>query len=123
MGNIIELCAAELYPDAKTWLGFTMCLTREYWHIPQRELIEDCALEHALDVDALNDCASRDDGAHGMALLRDSVRRTADVGLTKHRDMFQPGSTRTWRPAAWKPVILVVYPLSIRLPAFSSHSI
>jgi hypothetical protein len=83
MGNIIELCAAELYPDAKTWLGFTMCLTREYWHIPQRELIEDCALEHALDVDALNDCASRDDGAHGMALLRDSVRRTADAGVTK----------------------------------------
>jgi len=79
MGNIIELCAAELYPDAKAWLGFTMCLTREFWHIPQRELVEDCALEHAINVNALNDCASREDGAHGMALLRSSVRRSAKV--------------------------------------------
>ncbi|KAI2613935.1 uncharacterized protein GGS25DRAFT_516793 [Hypoxylon fragiforme] len=79
MGNILELCAHHLYPDPKIYLGFTMCLTREYKLIPQRELVEDCALEHAIDFEKLNDCAAKDDGAFGMAMLRESVRRTADV--------------------------------------------
>ncbi|KAK4109537.1 hypothetical protein N656DRAFT_800770 [Canariomyces notabilis] len=79
LGNIIELCAQRLYPDPKTFLGFTMCLTRDYKHIPQRSLIEDCALEHAIDFDALNECATRDDGALGVGMLRASVKRTAEV--------------------------------------------
>ena len=83
MGNIIELCAARLYPDPKTYLGFAMCLERNYKEIPQRSLIEDCALEHAIDIKELNDCAAKDDGAFGMKLLRDSVRRTTDVGVVK----------------------------------------
>ncbi|KAI1324189.1 hypothetical protein F5Y16DRAFT_314929 [Xylariaceae sp. FL0255] len=81
LGNILELCAHQLYPDPKIWLGFTMCLTRDYASIPQRELIEDCALEHAVDIDKLNECAVRDDGAYGMSLLRDSVQRTASVRI------------------------------------------
>ncbi|KAI3329799.1 hypothetical protein F4824DRAFT_372422 [Ustulina deusta] len=88
MGNIIELCAHQLYPDAKTWLGFTMCLTKDYHAIPQRELVEDCALEHALDFEKLNECATRDDGAFGMSMLRESVERSASVRwiqvLNKH---------------------------------------
>lgn len=56
-----------------------MCLTRDYNHIPERALIEDCALEHAVDIQALNECATRDDGAHGMGLLRSSVERSAQV--------------------------------------------
>lgn len=71
----------ELYPEAKTNLGFVWCLTKDYKLIPDRTLIEDCALEHAVDFDALNECATRDNGAHGMELLRDSVARTADVSL------------------------------------------
>ncbi|KAH7353613.1 hypothetical protein B0T11DRAFT_331535 [Plectosphaerella cucumerina] len=55
MGNIIELCAAKLYPDPKINLGFTMCITRKYRDIPEQSLIEDCALEHAIDIKALND--------------------------------------------------------------------
>jgi hypothetical protein len=82
MGNIIELCARELYPDPKINLGFIMCLTKDYKHIPERALIEDCALEHAIDFQSLNECATRDDGAHGMEMLRNSVARTADVGVT-----------------------------------------
>lgn len=80
MGNIIELCARELYPDPKINLGFIMCLTRDYEHIPDRSLIEDCALEHAMDSQKLNDCAVKEDGAHGLELLRTSIQRTADVG-------------------------------------------
>lgn len=79
MGNILELCARELYPDPKINLGFIMCLTKDYTNIPERTLVEDCALEHAVDVQKLNDCATADDGAHGMALLRESVERSAAV--------------------------------------------
>lgn len=79
MGNIIELCAAHLYPDPKIYLGFVMCLTRDYKEIPQRELVEDCALEHAVDFEELNDCATKDDGAFGISLLRGSVKRTSEV--------------------------------------------
>lgn len=83
MGNILELCAHHLYPDPKIYLGFTMCLTRDYKSIPQRELVEDCALEHAIDFEKLNDCAAKDDGAIGMGMLRESVQRTANAGVTK----------------------------------------
>ena len=79
MGNIIELCAAELYPDPKIYLGFTMCITNNYSEIPGRDLIQDCALEHAVDIRALDECATREDGAHGMELLRSSVIRSQKV--------------------------------------------
>lgn len=79
MGNIIELCARELYPDPKINLGFIMCLTKDYKNIPERSLVEDCALEHAMDIRKLNECAARDDGGHGMEMLRKSIQRSADV--------------------------------------------
>lgn len=56
-----------------------MCLIKDYGNIPQRSLIEDCALEHAVDFDKLDECASRDDGGFGVGLLRDSIRRSTDV--------------------------------------------
>lgn len=83
MGNILELCARKQNPDPKIYLGFTMCITREYERIPDRELIEGCALEHAVDFAALNDCATRDDGQYAMNMLRDSVQRTKAVGVTR----------------------------------------
>lgn len=81
LGNIVLLCAASLYPDPKTYLGFSMCLIKDYHDIPQRNLIEDCALEHAIDFDKLDGCASKDDGALGVGLLRDSVRRSSKVRM------------------------------------------
>ncbi|KAH7130439.1 hypothetical protein B0J11DRAFT_577972 [Dendryphion nanum] len=82
LGNILELCAAAEYPDPKIYLGFTLCLFHDYQNIPKKDLVQDCALEHGLDFDTLNDCMSRDDGAYGMGLLRDSVRRSADLNAT-----------------------------------------
>lgn len=73
------LCAASLYPDPKIYLGFTMCMIKDYGDIPQRSLIEDCALEHAIDFERLDDCASKDDGGFGVGMLRDSIRRTSNV--------------------------------------------
>ncbi|QPG94786.1 hypothetical protein C2857_006955 [Epichloe festucae Fl1] len=90
MGNIIELCAREVYPDPKINLGFIMCLTRDYSHIPNRALVEDCALEHAIDIKAINECATKDDGAHGMDLLRASVERTAEASTTCGRISQEP---------------------------------
>ncbi|PMD62953.1 uncharacterized protein K444DRAFT_558334 [Hyaloscypha bicolor E] len=83
MGNIIELCAATQYPDPKTYLGFTFCMTQDYKDIPQLSLIQDCALEHGMDFEKLNECALKDDGGFGIELLRDSVRRSTAAGVTK----------------------------------------
>lgn len=60
-----------------------MCLTRDYRDIPSKNLVEDCALEHGIDFDKLNKCAVEDNGGLGMGMLRDSVRRSKDVGVTK----------------------------------------
>lgn len=79
LGNIVELCAADLYPDPKIYLGFTMCLSDDYSHIPDKDLMESCALEHGLDFDKLNDCSSKDDGGYGIDLLRQSVTRSANA--------------------------------------------
>ncbi|KAF7903353.1 uncharacterized protein EAF01_006402 [Botrytis porri] len=83
MGNILELCSATLYPDPKIYLGFTMCLTRDYKDIPDRSLVEDCALEHGMDFEKLNACTVQDDGGYGMGMLRDSVRRSTEAGVVK----------------------------------------
>jgi hypothetical protein len=64
------------------YLGFTMCLSRKYREIPKRELAQDCALEHGMSFDRLNHCMSKDDGAYGMGLLRDSVKRSAALNVT-----------------------------------------
>jgi hypothetical protein len=83
LGDITMLCAASSYPDPKLYLGFANCLTNDYPEIPAQSLLEDCALEHGLDFGVLNDCMSRDTGAYGMGLLRDSVKHSSDVGVTK----------------------------------------
>ncbi len=58
-----------------------MCLSRNYKDIPERTLIEDCALEHAISFNSLNECATRDDGGYGVGLLRDSVKKSAEVRI------------------------------------------
>jgi hypothetical protein len=59
-----------------------MCLTRDYKDIPQESLIKDCALEHGIDTSKINDCAIEDDGGLGIGMLRDSVRRSTQAGVT-----------------------------------------
>lgn len=83
MGNIIELCSAKLYPNPKIYLGFTMCLSRDYRKIPQLELVQDCALEHGIDFDKLHECAIADEGGLGTSMLRRSVRHSYEVGVAK----------------------------------------
>ncbi|WEW57404.1 hypothetical protein PRK78_002871 [Emydomyces testavorans] len=110
VGNMLMLCAANLpfpcdpkqskpgdkckIPTVRS-LGFANCLLRDYKDIPDRNIVEDCALEHGIDFKALNKCASsqtdeRDTAARkghgelsGLALLRESFRRSQRVGATR----------------------------------------
>ncbi|KAI5305456.1 hypothetical protein KEM56_004377 [Ascosphaera pollenicola] len=73
-------------------LGFANCLTSSYEDIPDKELVKGCALEHGINFDALNRCASRqidnpnepDDDPNkisGLALLRQSFSRSEKLGV------------------------------------------
>ncbi|KFY32232.1 hypothetical protein V493_00402 [Pseudogymnoascus sp. VKM F-4281 (FW-2241)] len=62
MGNILELCAAHLYPEPRIYLGFVMCLSNDYKEVPDEALVKGCALEHAVDIQKLNECAGSADG-------------------------------------------------------------
>jgi hypothetical protein len=101
MGNIIELCAAHLYPEPRIYLGFVMCLTRDYEDIPKEELVQDCALEHGIDFDKLNACSSSDDG-FGIGMLRNSVTRSKEVRIFMSSALFLLYKVHTNECAGWR---------------------
>ncbi len=80
LGNMILLCAAQLYPDPKLSLGFANCMVNDYHDIPQRDLVETCAMEHGVDFKKINGCISEEGNAQG--LLRDSVERSAGANVS-----------------------------------------
>lgn len=106
IGDILILCAANLPfpPDAVISpttsrtptirsLGFANCLISSYSRIPERDFVEHCALEHGLNFEALNECASQQEddpngGQHGnpplsgIALLRKSALYSEEVGVS-----------------------------------------
>ncbi|RDW78656.1 GILT family protein [Aspergillus mulundensis] len=102
IGDMLMLCAANLPfqpEDAPAqsqtptvrYLGFATCLISSYQDIPDRPLVEQCALEHGIDFDALNECVSQQDDdpnkptqdgpLSGIRLLRESARHSADLGV------------------------------------------
>ncbi|KAF7715255.1 Uncharacterized protein PECH_002125 [Penicillium ucsense] len=108
IGNMLLLCAAnlpfpptnddsllpEVYPRTPIIrsLGFANCMLNGYSHIPNREFIHECAMEHGIDFDALNRCASQQDDdpdggeqdgpmLSGLALLRESALRSDSLGI------------------------------------------
>lgn len=82
LGDMIALCADDLYPkDSIISLGFSNCLVSSYSKIPERELVESCALEHGIPFDQLNDCISEE--GKGLDLLEQSVERSIAAGVTK----------------------------------------
>lgn len=73
-------------------LGFANCLINDFPRIPERDFVHHCALEHGIDFDALNNCASQqNDDPHdggrgrpplsGLALLRNSALRSERLGV------------------------------------------
>lgn len=107
IGDMLILCAANLpfpptedgallpqtYPRTPIIrsLGFANCLINEYQRIPERQFVHQCALEHGIDFDSLNQCASQqndepDNGENGgpplsgVALLRNSALRSSSLG-------------------------------------------
>lgn len=97
LGNIIELCAAHMYPDPKIYLGFTMCMTKQYEDIPARELVEDCALEHGISMEDLTSCTNEADGTLSTKRLQKSFNRTIEAGVTKSCTIRLDGETRCIR--------------------------
>jgi hypothetical protein len=83
LGNMLELCAARQYPNPKIYLGFTMCMSNQYEDIPSKELVQECALEHGMSFERLNECATAEDGAVGVDMLRTSFNRTSALGIKK----------------------------------------
>ncbi|KAK5165496.1 uncharacterized protein LTR77_009025 [Saxophila tyrrhenica] len=103
LGNIIELCAAHLYPNPKTYLGFTMCMSRQYDDIPKQTLVEDCALEHSVSMDKLNSCIDRDEGRFATDMLRESFNRTKNADVSKSCTVRLDGEVRCVRDGGeWK---------------------
>jgi hypothetical protein len=110
IGNMLMLCAANLpFHSANSGassslvstprtpvirsLGFANCLISDYEQIPSRSLVEGCSLEHGIDFESLNQCASHEDDnlddpqdpisddPSGISLLRQSVKHSEDVGV------------------------------------------
>ncbi|KAL2838241.1 hypothetical protein BJY01DRAFT_237543 [Aspergillus pseudoustus] len=105
IGDMLMLCAANLpFPPESNagqvvalqtppvrYLGFSNCLISNYEEIPDRTLVEQCALEYGIDFDALNECVSQQDDnpnqgsggdrLSGVALLRKSARHSAELGV------------------------------------------
>ncbi|KAJ5782620.1 Gamma interferon inducible lysosomal thiol reductase GILT [Penicillium paradoxum] len=109
IGDMLMLCAANLpFPPAADEallpsqyprtpiirsLGFSNCLLNDFARIPDREFVHQCAMEHGIDFDALNQCVSQqnddpDDGKDGkpplsgVALLRESATKGEKLGIT-----------------------------------------
>ncbi|GAB7362733.1 hypothetical protein MBLNU230_g3039t1 [Neophaeotheca triangularis] len=82
LGNILELCAAYLYPDPMLYLGFTMCLSNQYREVPSEDLVRECALEHGISFEKLNRCAVDEDGGMSVGMLRESFERSAAANVT-----------------------------------------
>ena len=102
LGNMLSLCAQDLFPNRTVVsLGFTTCLVLSYPRIPDRELVENCALEHGIEFEALNSCVSED--GKGLDLLRASVERSADAGVVKSCTVRVSGENWCIRDGAeWK---------------------
>lgn len=102
LGNMMMLCAAQLYPDdVKISLGFSTCLIMSYQKIPQKDLVQGCAMEHGVDFEKLNSCISEE--GHGLDLLESSVVRSKDAGVTKSCTVRVSGEKWCIRDGgAWK---------------------
>lgn len=102
LGNIILLCAQKLYPDPKISLGYANCMISDYRSIPERGLVEGCAMEHGIDFARINRCIS-DESGEGIGMLRDSVERSAENNVTKSCTVRVNGKVRCIRDGGeWK---------------------
>lgn len=102
LGDMLSLCAEDLFPNTTVVsLGFTTCLVMSYSRIPDRDLVENCALEHGIGFDALNSCVSED--GNGNDLLRSNVEWSADAGVVKSCTVRVSGETWCIRDGGeWK---------------------
>lgn len=95
LGNMIQLCAARIYPDPRIYLGFANCMTTNYSQIPDRDFVASCAMEHGVDFNRINKCISEE--GHGSELLRNSFIRSHENNVTKSCTVRLAGKVRCIR--------------------------
>ncbi|KAI9730337.1 MAG: hypothetical protein M1834_005847 [Cirrosporium novae-zelandiae] len=101
LGNMLIVCASHLYPSPVIHLGFAMCMVGQFNKIPERAMVENCALEHGVDFGKLNDCVSEE--GEGIGLLRESMERSQNAGVTKSCTIRLDNKIRCIRDGAeWK---------------------
>lgn len=74
-----------------------MCLTKDFDDIPRRELVEDCALEHGISMEKINDCATLEDGGMAAEMLQESFNRSSEAGVSKSCTVRLNGKVRCVR--------------------------
>lgn len=74
-----------------------MCLTKDYEDIPKRALVEDCALEHGISMQTINECATLEDGSLAVEMLQESFNRSSEAGVSKSCTVRLGGEVRCVR--------------------------
>ncbi len=76
-------------------------MVSDYQEIPQRTLVEGCAMEHGLDFEKINGCIS--DEGEGVGMLRDSIERSQNASVTRSCTVRLNGKVRCIRDGGmWK---------------------
>jgi hypothetical protein len=73
LGNLMQLCVRDIFPDVSKWFSFVQCQNRDITQIPSSNQGEQCAKESGLESEwtrKIKDCI---EGQRGIELLRKST--------------------------------------------------
>ncbi|KAI8928662.1 hypothetical protein BC831DRAFT_447487 [Entophlyctis helioformis] len=103
VGNIQQLCARDLFPEANRWFSFVQCQNEnDHWRsIPagSHECFKRAISPNQTDLDRWQACV---DGEYGSRLLRESLARTQAAGVTNSCTIAINGEKRCVHDSDWK---------------------
>lgn len=85
-GDILEVCAARLFPENYKYLDFYTCINKNYRKLP--EGWEACATSSGVDVAKLKACY---EGADGKKFLAESIKKAKALRATGSPTIFLDG--------------------------------
>ncbi|MFH1435155.1 MAG: hypothetical protein ABIJ56_05530 [Pseudomonadota bacterium] len=86
-GDIVQLCAAKVYPDDHRYMDIVACMVKDFKNIPHNWAA--CASKSGLDTADMEGCVSRDEG---KALLAASIEKSKEARATGSPTMFIGGN-------------------------------
>ena len=99
--HAVTMCQRSIPQQHCDLSRFHNLFVLSYSRIPDRDLVESCALEHGIAFDALNSCVSED--GKGLDMLRASVERSHDANVIKSCTVRVAGENWCIRDGAeWK---------------------